>query len=132
MENETLIKLLKEIQANQQSLHEDMTVVVDRLKKLEGEVTTLIERSDEPAAINEHELYLAARALVVETGRASTSLLQRVLRIPYTPATHLMNKLEENHVIGPKLDGLDREVLLDRETLSDMEEQDEIESVHSS
>ncbi len=121
--------LIREIFANQQSLHDDMSAVVDRLTKLEEAVNILTQYSNQPAAIDEHELYTAARSLVVETGRASTSMLQRVLRIGYSRAASLMDKLEENNIIGPQNGSTPREVFLDRDSLSEIEEEEENDPV---
>jgi S-DNA-T family DNA segregation ATPase FtsK/SpoIIIE len=50
---------------------------------------------------DEDELYEDARLAVIEAGKASTSLLQRRLRIGYGRAARLMDILEERGVIGP-------------------------------
>ena len=47
------------------------------------------------------DLYMEAKAAVEEAGRASTSYLQRKLRIGYSRAARLMDLLEEKGVIGP-------------------------------
>ena len=57
------------------------------------------------------ELYEEARAAVVEAGRASTSYLQRKLKLGYARAARLMDKLEERGVIGPGDGAKPREVL---------------------
>jgi DNA segregation ATPase FtsK/SpoIIIE-like protein len=124
MEHEDINALLKEIQANQQSLHDDMVVAIDRLTKLESAITELTQHSNEPSAIDEHQLYIAARALVVETEKASTSMLQRVLRIGYSRAASLIDTLEENKVIGPQDGSRPREVLIDRDELSNIEDEE--------
>ncbi len=126
MEEQTEITaLLKEIEANQLSLHDDMVVVVDRLSKLEAVIIELTQHSNQPSAIDEHQLYTAARALVVETQKASTSMLQRVLRIGYSHAASLINSLETNGIIGPPNSSNPREVFLDREKLDEIEDEEE-------
>ncbi|MBU1292558.1 DNA translocase FtsK, partial [Patescibacteria group bacterium] len=57
------------------------------------------------------ELYSAAREAVEEAGRASTSYLQRKLRIGYSRAARLMDILEEKGVIGPADGSRPREVI---------------------
>lgn len=60
---------------------------------------------------DDDDLYEDARALVIETKKASTSFLQRKLRIGYSRAARLIDLLEERGVIGPKDGSKDREIL---------------------
>lgn len=57
------------------------------------------------------ELYANARAAVEEAGRASTSYLQRKLKIGYSRAARLMDVLEARGVIGPADGSKPREIL---------------------
>jgi S-DNA-T family DNA segregation ATPase FtsK/SpoIIIE len=57
------------------------------------------------------DLYAEARTAVEEAGRASTSYLQRKLRIGYSRAARLMDLLEEKGVIGAADGAKPREVL---------------------
>ncbi len=57
------------------------------------------------------DLYDQAKAAVEEAGRASTSYLQRKLRIGYSRAARLMDLLEEKGVIGAADGSRPREVL---------------------
>jgi S-DNA-T family DNA segregation ATPase FtsK/SpoIIIE len=50
---------------------------------------------------DDDELYGDAKAAVIEAGKASTSYIQRRLRIGYSRAARLMDLLEERGVIGP-------------------------------
>lgn len=60
---------------------------------------------------DDDELYEEARICVIEAGRASTSYLQRKLKLGYARAARLMDKLEERGVIGPGDGAKPREVL---------------------
>ena len=57
------------------------------------------------------ELYEEARLCVIEAGKASTSYLQRKLKLGYARAARLMDTLEERGVIGPGDGAKPREVL---------------------
>ncbi len=57
------------------------------------------------------DLYAQAKEAVEEAGRASTSYLQRKLRIGYSRAARLMDLLEEKGVIGPADGSRPREIL---------------------
>lgn len=57
------------------------------------------------------ELYEEARATVIEAGKASTSYLQRKLKLGYARAARLMDVLEERGVIGPGEGAKPREIL---------------------
>ncbi|HEY9584483.1 MAG TPA: DNA translocase FtsK 4TM domain-containing protein [Candidatus Paceibacterota bacterium] len=57
------------------------------------------------------ELYEAAREEVIHAGKASTSYIQRKLRVGYARAARLMDILEERGVIGPADGSKPREVL---------------------
>ncbi len=50
---------------------------------------------------DDDELYGDAKAAVIEAGKASTSYIQRRLRIGYSRAARLMDLLEDRGVIGP-------------------------------
>ena len=60
------------------------------------------------------KLLLKAAELVRREGRASTSWLQRKLRIGFPRAARLMDNLEEIGVVGPLEPGSrEREILMD-------------------
>ncbi len=60
---------------------------------------------------DDDEMYEEARICVIEAGKASTSYLQRKLKLGYARAARLMDKLEERGVIGPGEGAKPREVL---------------------
>jgi S-DNA-T family DNA segregation ATPase FtsK/SpoIIIE len=57
------------------------------------------------------DLLVEAQQTVEEAGKASTSLLQRKLRVGYARAARLMDILEEKGIIGPQDGARPREVL---------------------
>lgn len=60
---------------------------------------------------DDDELYEEARQIVTEAGKASTSYLQRKLRIGYARAARLIDILEERGIIGPGDGAKPREVI---------------------
>ncbi|MFA6077237.1 MAG: DNA translocase FtsK 4TM domain-containing protein [Candidatus Paceibacterota bacterium] len=62
-------------------------------------------------ADDDDEMYEEARLCVIEAGKASTSYLQRKLKLGYARAARLMDKLEERGIIGPGDGAKPREVL---------------------
>lgn len=78
---------------------------------------------------NEDELYEDAKLAVIDAGKASTSYLQRKLRIGYSRAARLMDILEERRVIGAQDGSKPREILSgdDNEEYEDEEETEEDE-----
>ena len=61
---------------------------------------------------DEDQLLAEAREIVVNMGRASTSLLQRRLRIGYSRAASILDALEEAGVVGPANGSKPREILV--------------------
>lgn len=66
----------------------------------------------------EDELYDQAAEIVVRSGKASVSYLQRRLRIGYGRAARLMDMLEDRDVVGPQEGSKPRDVLVSLEELS--------------
>ncbi len=76
------------------------------------------------------ELYHEAKQAVIEAKKASTSFLQRKLRVGYSRAARLMDELEESGVIGPADGAKPRAILLDGSEQSG--EIDDLEDISSS
>lgn len=80
----------------------DITANAERDKNVLFESSFLSGASGDDSSLeDDDELYEDARAAVIEAGKASTSYIQRKLRIGYSRAARLMDILEERGVIGP-------------------------------
>lgn len=67
------------------------------------------------------DLVQEAIELLSQTGKASTSMLQRRLRIGYPRAARLMDELEDMGIVGPSRGGgKERDILIDQDDLDDM------------
>lgn len=73
-------------------------------------------QSSESDEGEEDDLYEEARQVVINNSKASTSLLQRKLRIGYGRAARLIDLLEERGVVGPSDGSKPREVYQDAAT----------------
>ncbi|MEM9336957.1 MAG: DNA translocase FtsK 4TM domain-containing protein [Patescibacteria group bacterium] len=103
---------------NQSDVHELDAISFDEKTEGGGDAFFSSMTDDE----EEDDLYEDAKAAVVEAGKASTSYLQRKLRVGYSRAARLMDILEERGVIGPQDGAKPREILIGSE---DVEEADE-------
>ncbi len=113
-----------------QSLYISEEEIAERIKPLREEGKKSLEQTLDLASDNSNdsvfnlmvgggepeddELYEETKAAVIEAGKASTSYIQRKLRIGYSRAARLMDLLEEGGVIGPVDGSKARDVLIDR------------------
>ncbi len=125
---------------------EEIKKVVDYLKQQDAHQLDTINFDEASSTSNdsvfnsmvdgneaEDELYDDARIAVIEAGKASTSYIQRKLRVGYSRAARLMDLLEDNGVIGPADGSKAREILSqgddsDEEEDSEDEDYEETES----
>ncbi len=97
-----------DLSQNIEEVKEQISILLDRqntqfteiMLKL-NEIEQKLPQAGEVDNRSIDDLYDEAREAVIEAGKASTSYLQRSLRIGYARAAHLMDLLEENNIIGP-------------------------------
>ena len=70
--------------------------------------------------LDRDELYDDAVDVIVNTGMASVSMLQRRLKLGYSRAARLVDQMEEDGVVGPFQGSKPREVLLTKEAWQEM------------
>ena len=66
------------------------------------------------------ELINSAIAVVLETGQASVSMLQRRLKLGYARAARLVDQLEEKGIVGPFEGSKPRQLLITKEQWQEM------------
>ncbi len=93
---------------SESEIKENVEIIKDRYKE---EIITLESLREKDNEEEEDDLYPEARKIVIESGKASTSFIQRKLRIGYARSARLIDMLEDAGVIG-KGDGAEpRKVL---------------------
>ncbi len=70
------------------------------------------------------EVYEEAKNVVLETGQASVSMIQRKLGLGYTRAARIMDMMEEDGVVGPYRGAKPREILIERPNNQQEEKQE--------
>jgi len=68
---------------------------------------------EEDVSDEDEELVTKCLEIIRQENRASTSMLQRRLKLGYTRAARVMDVLEQRGVVGPKDGAKDREILVD-------------------
>ncbi|MBU5482797.1 DNA translocase FtsK [Clostridium sp. MSJ-11] len=102
---------------------EEVSRVVDHIKNEQGTAEyedSIIEQINTSTEINEEdkdELLEEAIKIVVEMEQASTSLLQRKLRIGYNRAARIIDQLEERSIISGKDGSKPRQVLITKDDI---------------
>lgn len=81
--------------------------IMEIKEKIESKAVSMPDQDEDD------EVLETAIEIIRHTGRASTSSLQRRLRIGYTRAARLMDILEERGVVGPPRGSDPREILID-------------------
>ncbi len=72
---------------------------------------------DDDVSDEDEELVTKCLEIIKQEGKASTSMLQRRLRLGYTRAARVVDILEQRGIVGPKDGAKDREILVDLDSL---------------
>jgi S-DNA-T family DNA segregation ATPase FtsK/SpoIIIE len=72
---------------------------------------------DEDVTDEDEELVAKCLEIIKQERKASTSMLQRRLRLGYTRAARVVDILEQRGIVGPKDGARDREILVDLDSL---------------
>ena len=90
-----------------ENLNSHYTDMMLLLKKLEP----LVEKE-----VDDNEYFEQAKKIVVSSGKASATLLQRILKVGYAQAARLLGMLESHGIVSSSFGSEPREVLVPAET----------------
>lgn len=88
--------------------------VVEKQKSMNGDGTVDFSDPDQG-----DELFEEAKEIILQAGKASTSFLQRRLKVGYARAARLMDLMEEAGIVGPGEGAKPREILINQKEVDD-------------
>lgn len=80
--------------------------------------SAVLDETDKKKEVQQDELLEKAIHIVLETGQASSSSLQRRFRIGYTRAARLIDTMEEMHIVGASSGSKGRDILMTRDQVT--------------
>jgi S-DNA-T family DNA segregation ATPase FtsK/SpoIIIE len=92
-------------------------------KPVYDETITAEEKKIDGIEMEKDDLYDEAARIVVGSGQASISYLQRRLRIGFSRAARLVDMMEMDGIVSPGIGGKAREVLVDRNYFDELDAQ---------
>ena len=92
-------------------------------KPVYDESITAEEQTRDAIEFDKDDLYDEAARLVVSTGQASISYLQRRLRVGFSRAARLVDMMEAEGIVSAAMGGKPREVLVDKGYFDDVDQQ---------
>ena len=94
--------------------------VINQIEKASQEGTAQSEDGVPDGADDRDEMFSAAVEVLLETGQASVSMLQRRLKLGYARAARLVDQLERRGIVGPFEGAKPRQLLITREEWEEM------------
>jgi DNA segregation ATPase FtsK/SpoIIIE, S-DNA-T family len=92
-------------------------------KPVYDESITAEEKAADAIEFEKDDLYDEAARLVVSTGQASISYVQRRLRVGFSRAARLIDMMEAEGIVSPAMGGKPREVLVDKGYFDEVDRQ---------
>ena len=117
-EVESVVNFVKNQGGEQHDYDEEVMQEIERQSVIEN------KKKDEPAADDDgsggDEMIPKAIEVVVESQMASTTLLQRKLKLGYARAARIIDELEQRGIVGPFKGSKPREVLISKQQWMEM------------
>lgn len=122
-ETESVISFIK---SNAQAQYSDEVEqqILQNMPVEKGKKSVAAEEGDGSVPNSDDDVITQAIGVVVEAGLASTSLLQRKLKLGYARAARVVDELEERGVVGPYEGSKPRKVLISKQQWLEMQNRD--------
>ena len=118
-EVESVVEFLKSADRSETDYDQSILDEIDRQAAAAGKTAAKGEETDGEDG-NWDDMLPQAIEAVVEAGMASTSMLQRRLRLGYARAGRIIDQLEQKGIIGPYEGSKPRQVLITRQQWLEM------------
>lgn len=121
-ERENIINFVKEqgLAKYSDEVIDEIERTADKDSKSGGSASSVSDKSAQKDE-EEDELFGAAVEVVLESGQASVSMLQRRLKLGYSRAARVVDQMEERGIVGPFEGSKPRAVLITREKWNEMQ-----------
>lgn len=108
-------KVASYVKANYESDYNQQ--VLEEIEKTAAQTGTKKPNTPEPSneELDGDEMLPAAVDVILETGQASVSMLQRRLKLGYARAARIVDEMEEKGIVGPFQGSKPREILITKE-----------------
>lgn len=120
-EIDRVVGYVKQASGEAQYSDEVMQKIEESVQKKEKGGRGCAAASGEDAAKEADELLPNAVNVILETGQASVSMLQRRLKLGYSRAARLVDQMEERGIVGPFEGSKPRQVLITKEKWQEMQ-----------
>ena len=111
-EVESVVQFIKDNQA--EAVQYDQRIIADMEQRAAAETKGKGKGGGDVAEGDSDPLIMEAVDVVLDAGQASTSYLQRRLKVGYARAARLMDELEDRGIVGPQDGSKPRELLITR------------------
>ena len=104
------------VKANFESDYDqDIMQEIDKKAAETGNKTAPAEAEASQEELDGDEMLPAAVDVILETGQASVSMLQRRLKLGYARAARIVDEMEEKGIVGPLVGSKPRTILITKE-----------------
>ncbi|MBP9989749.1 MAG: DNA translocase FtsK [Ruminococcus sp.] len=119
-EVENVVKFIKSQSEEKTTYDEEIQQEIDRQAVIEKKKPSSAQMSSDDDTSSGDEMIPKAIEVVVESQMASTTLLQRKLKLGYARAARIMDELEERKIVGPFEGSKPRKVLISKQQWMEM------------